>query len=66
MEELFHRYNGVPGYRQMRIYLEREGIFLIYPTAHKHIKQELGLIAIVRRKRKIFIAAENIKSSRTC
>ena len=27
---LFHRYNGVPVYRQMRIY--REGIFLSYPT----------------------------------
>ena len=51
---LFHRYNGVPGYRQMRIYLEREGIFLSYPTVHKYMNKELGLTAIVRRKRKNF------------
>ena len=54
IQELFHRYNGVPGYRQMRIYLEREGIFLSYPTVHKYMNKELGLTAIVRRKRKNF------------
>ena len=38
----------------MRIYLEREGIFLSYPTVNKYMNKELGLIAIVRRKRKNF------------
>ena len=39
IQGLFHRYNGVLGYRQMRIHIEGEGIFLSYPTVHKYYEQ---------------------------
>ena len=38
------------GYRSMRIYLQRKGIFLSTVTVHNYMNKELGLYSIVRRK----------------
>ena len=45
IEEIYHKYNGVPGYRSMCIYLER-GIRLA--TIHKYMNIQLRLHSIVR------------------
>ena len=47
---IYHEHNGVVGYRSMRVYLERQGIYKSSLTVHKYMK-EMGLFSIVRRKR---------------
>lgn len=49
--EIYHHYNGVPGYRQMRVYLERKGITLSALSVHKYMNKMLSLRSIVRRKK---------------
>jgi hypothetical protein len=48
IEEIYHKYNGIPGYRTMRIYLERRGIYYSPTTIHKYMNIELSLRSIVR------------------
>ena len=43
-------HSGVDGYRRMRIYLQRQGIYLSAVTVHKYMNKELGLRSIVQRK----------------
>lgn len=49
--EIYHEHNGVDGYRSMRVYLQRKSIYLSLATVHKYMNKDLGLLAVVRRKR---------------
>ncbi|ERL20745.1 hypothetical protein HMPREF1986_01960, partial [Oribacterium sp. oral taxon 078 str. F0263] len=51
MEEIYHKHNGVDGYRMMQAYLERAGIVLSPLTVHKYRNTELGILSVPRRKR---------------
>ena len=51
IEEIYHRHNGVDGYRSMTIYLEREGCSYSYATIHKYMNTEMKLHSIVRPKK---------------
>ena len=51
IQDIYHTHNGIDGYRNMQIYLKRQGIALSTLTVHKYMNTELGLTAIVRRKR---------------
>ncbi len=56
--EIYHRYNGVPGYRQMKVYLERKGIILSALTVHKYMNKFLSLRSIVRRRKPGYVKAK--------
>ena len=51
IQNIYHEHEGVDGYRSMRVFLERKNINLCAPTVHKYMNTELGLYAIVRRKK---------------
>ncbi len=51
IKKIYHSHGGVDGYRSMRVFLERKNIRLSAPTVHKYMNKELGLFAIVRRRR---------------
>ena len=51
IKDIYHAYNGVPGYRTMRVYLGREGMRISRPTVHRYMNRELGLLAVVRRRK---------------
>ena len=51
ISEIYHKNNGVVGYRNMKVYLERKGVVLSHVTVHKYMNKELGLVSIVRRKK---------------
>ena len=48
IEEIYHRHNGVDGYRSMTVYLERKGYNYSTTTIHKYMNTEMGLHSIVR------------------
>ena len=50
MITIYHREDGVPGYRQMRDYLAQEGIRLSTLTSYRYMRA-LGLRSVVRRKK---------------
>ncbi|NWO22392.1 transposase [Oribacterium sp. oral taxon 102] len=43
IEEIYHKHNGVDGYRMMRAYLKRADIVLSPLTVYKYMNMELGL-----------------------
>ena len=49
---LYHKHRGILGYRQMKKFLEREGIHISCTTCHKYMNTELKLYSITRRKKK--------------
>ena len=51
IQEIYHKHNGVDGYRSMKVYWERKGINLSNLTVHKYMNKELKLNSIVRRKK---------------
>ena len=51
IRKIYHDHGGVDGYRSMRVFLEHKNIRLSAPTVHKYMNKELGLLAIVRRKK---------------
>lgn len=51
IQAIYHEHGGVDGYRQMKGYLERQGITLSTLTVHKYMSTELDLKSVVRRKR---------------
>ncbi len=51
IQALYHESHGVMGHRQMREFLQREGISLSKTTVHKYMNRELQLYSICRRKR---------------
>ena len=50
IEEIYHEHKGVDGYRRIKVYLERRGIYLSNLTVFKYMK-ELKLKSITRRKK---------------
>lgn len=48
IEEIYHRHNGVDGYRSMTVYLNRKGYNYSTTTIHKYRNTEMGLHSIVR------------------
>lgn len=54
MVAIYHREDGVPGYRQMRLYLAKEGIHMSRLTSHRYMKN-LGLKSIVRRRKPDYV-----------
>lgn len=58
VHRIYHRENGVPGYRTMAYYLAREeGIHLSAVTVHHYMKA-MGLRSIVRRKKPVYKKGE--------
>ena len=51
ISEIFHKYEGRPGYRCMRIFLARKDIVLSNTTVHKYMNKELKLFSVIRRKK---------------
>jgi transposase InsO family protein len=51
IQEIYHEHGGVDGYRSMKVYLERRGIYRSNLTIHRYMNTELGLTSIVRRKK---------------
>ena len=51
IDEIYHRHNGVDGYRSMTAYLGREGYSYSTTTIHKYMNIEMGLHSIVRPKK---------------
>lgn len=50
MVEIYHRFNGIPGYRMLHKLLALRGYVCFQTTIYKYTK-ELGLRSVVRRKR---------------
>jgi putative transposase len=48
---IYHENNGILGYRNMRVFLERKEICLSNVTVHRYMNTELGLMSVVRRKK---------------
>lgn len=51
ISEIYHEHHGIDGYRSMRVYLARKGMFLSSLTVHKYMNTELKLFSIVRKKK---------------
>ena len=51
IKEIYHKHSGVPGHRQMQIYLKREGYSYSKLTIHRYMNRELQLRSIVRRRK---------------
>lgn len=51
IDKKFHDHNGADGYRKIKVYIEREGIVISNPTAHKYMNGELGLYSVTRQKK---------------
>lgn len=49
--ELYHKYSGIPGYRQIKHFLQKENVLLSKTTVHRYMNGELKLFSIVRRKK---------------
>lgn len=49
--EIYHKYDGVPGYRMMKKLLERQDFFISNLIAHKYMNTDLKLFSVVRRKK---------------
>lgn len=58
--DIYHTYSGRPGYRMMRVFLERRGIVLSALTVHKYMK-ELGLKSVTVPKKPRYIKGECYK-----
>ena len=63
ISEIYHKNNGVVGYRNMKVYLERKCIVLSRITVHKYMNKELGLVSIVRHKKPTYESGEAHKKS---
>ena len=40
IRDIYHAYNGVPGYRTMQVCLGREGMVISRPTVHRYMNRE--------------------------
>nr|WP_093426701.1 IS3 family transposase [Hathewaya proteolytica] len=58
INEIFHKTNGVVGYRIMKIFLQRQGFNYSYQTVHKYMNKELKLHSIIRRKKPPYIKGD--------
>lgn len=51
IRDIYHRHNGVDGYRSMAVYQRREGHSYSTTTIHKYMNTEMGLRSVVRPKK---------------
>jgi len=51
IREIYHNYGGNLGHRFMKVFLEREQIFLSKTTIHKYMNREMHLYSIPRRRK---------------
>ena len=51
IRDIYHRHNGVDGYRSMTVYLARRGYDYSPATIHKYMNTQLGLRSVVRPKK---------------
>jgi transposase InsO family protein len=51
ISQIYHDNGGILGYRSMRVFLNRKNCYLSSITVHKYMNTELGLLAVVRRKK---------------
>ena len=51
IRDIYHRHNGVDGYRSMTVYLRHEGHSYSAMTIHKYMNTEMGLRSVVRPKK---------------
>jgi transposase InsO family protein len=51
IQNIYHEYGGIDGYRSMKVYLERKGIHRSDLTIHRYMNTEFGLTSIVRREK---------------
>ncbi len=51
IQKIYHSHNGIDGYRNMRVYLERSGYVYSATTIHKYMNSELGLRSVVRPRK---------------
>jgi putative transposase len=49
--EIYHKYDGIPGHRQMKFFLEKENIFISKTTVYRYMNREMQLFSIVRKKK---------------
>lgn len=54
IEHIYHEYNGVCGYRTIRVYLNRRGISISRLTVHKYMNQEWKFYSITRRRKTVY------------
>jgi len=40
--DIHHKHDGILGYRNIRVFLERKNIHISNPTVHKYMNTELG------------------------
>ena len=59
---IYYNNNRTIGYRPMKIFLQRYGIYLSTTTIHKYMNKDLNRSAIVMRKSQVTKAIKNIKS----
>ena len=59
---IYYNNNRTIGYRLMKIFLQRYGIYLSTTTIHKYMNKDLNLSAIVIEKSQVTKAVKNIKS----
>ena len=58
--EIYNKYSGIPGYRMMRIYLQRSDIYLSEVTVHKYMK-ELNLKSTIIPQKTTYKKGESYK-----
>jgi transposase InsO family protein len=51
ISNIYHKHNGVDGYRTMQVYLARQGYHISPLTVHKYMNVELQLFSISRKKK---------------
>jgi len=65
IQQIYHAYNDVDGYRSMKVYLERKKIHLSSLTVHRYMNTKLKLLSIVRRRKPDYRKAPHTRSLKT-
>ena len=60
---IYHKNHGILGYRQMEIFLEREGICISCTACHRYMNTELKLYSICRRKRNSHVSDDKLSEA---
>lgn len=58
---IYHENHGILGYRQMQIFLKREGVTISALTCHKYMNTEMHMYSITRKKKKYNTPGESHK-----
>lgn len=55
VDEIYHEAYSIPGYKTMKIYLKRKGIFLSKLTATKYMNKDLKIKSVTQKKNSKYI-----------